>query len=58
MKDYERVEVTSRQAWRDWLKTHHQKEDSIWLITYKKHTGDRYVSYDACLLYTSDAADD
>jgi len=39
MKDYERVEVTSRQAWRDWLKTHHQKEDSIWLITYKKHTG-------------------
>ncbi len=47
MKDYERIEVTSRQAWRDWLKTHHQKEDSIWLITYKKHTGDRYVSYDA-----------
>lgn len=46
MKSYENVEVLTRQAWRDWLASHYQQADSIWLITYKKHT-DHYLSYDA-----------
>ena len=46
MKDYEQVEVTSRKALRDWLSTNYQQTESIWLVTYKKHTGDKYVSYD------------
>lgn len=44
---YEQVEVTSRTQWRDWLSTHHQQTESIWLVTYKKQTGSRYLSYDA-----------
>ena len=44
---YEQVEVVSRQAWRDWLAANYQQGESIWLITYKKHTGNRYLPYDA-----------
>ena len=46
MKNFEKVEVSSRQAWREWLADHYEQTESIWLITYKKHTGDRYLSYD------------
>ena len=46
MKDFEQVEVSSREAWRAWLAINHTQTESIWLVTYKKHTGDRYVSYD------------
>ena len=41
---YERVEVSSRKAWRDWLAANHKRSESIWLVTYKKHTGAKYVS--------------
>ncbi|MEO0648957.1 MAG: YdeI/OmpD-associated family protein [Cyanobacteria bacterium J06650_10] len=49
---YEQVEVTSRQQWRNWLATHYQQSESIWLVTYKKHTDkkyadSRYLAYDA-----------
>ena len=44
---YEQVEVTSRSDWRSWLATHYQQSESIWLVTYKKHTGSRYLPYDA-----------
>lgn len=47
MDHYERVEVISREQWRAWLESNHQQTDSIWLVTYKKHTGDRYLAYDA-----------
>ncbi len=55
MKDLEKVEVTSRQEWRDWLTAHYSRKDSIWLVTYKKHTdagnastlANRYLPYDA-----------
>lgn len=47
MDRFQQVEVTSRGQWRDWLATHHRQTDSIWLVTYKKHTGDRYLPYDA-----------
>ncbi|MEM9999194.1 MAG: YdeI/OmpD-associated family protein [Bacteroidota bacterium] len=43
----DRVEVTSRAAWRAWLAAHHTQPDGIWLVTYKKHTGGRYVDYDS-----------
>ncbi len=46
MKPYKTVEVLSRQSWRDWLASHYQQVDSIWLVTYKKHTA-HYLSYDA-----------
>ena len=47
LNNLERVEVDSRQAWRKWLNKNQSQSESIWLVTYKKHTGDRYLSYDA-----------
>ncbi len=38
-KDLQRVEITSRAEWRDWLKAHHRQRESIWLVTYKKNKG-------------------
>ncbi len=46
MDNYQRVEVTSREQWRNWLVDNHQQLESIWLVTYKKHTRDRYLAYD------------
>ena len=43
---YDTVEVTSRAAWRAWLAEHHASSPGIWLATYKKAAGDRYVPYD------------
>lgn len=43
----ERVEVTTRAAWRAWLQAHHTQADGIWLVTYKKHVDDRYLDYDS-----------
>ncbi|MEO1591940.1 MAG: YdeI/OmpD-associated family protein [Cyanobacteria bacterium J06632_22] len=43
-ENFEKVEVKSPQALRDWLKANHTQSDSIWLVTYKKHTGAKYVS--------------
>lgn len=41
-----RVQVTTAQAWRDWLAAHHGQTGSVWLVTFKKHCGDRHVPYD------------
>src|SRR5262249_52200880 len=38
--------VTSREEWRAWLTKHHQSETEVWLIYYKKHTGQPRISYD------------
>lgn len=42
----QRVEVTSRAEWRAWLAANHTQRESIWLVTYKKAAGDRYLPYD------------
>jgi uncharacterized protein YdeI (YjbR/CyaY-like superfamily) len=44
--DRERVQVESRAAWRAWLADNHERNAGIWLVTYKKHVPDKYVSYD------------
>ena len=46
MKQFEQVEVLSREQWRTWLTNNYTQTDSIWLVTYKKHTGSRYLPYD------------
>jgi uncharacterized protein YdeI (YjbR/CyaY-like superfamily) len=48
-ENFAKVEVTSAQQLRDWLITNHPQKESVWLVTYKKHTGDRYVSIQAVL---------
>lgn len=45
MKAFERVEVLSRKAWRDWLAENYRRTESIWIITHKKHTA-HYLPYD------------
>jgi uncharacterized protein YdeI (YjbR/CyaY-like superfamily) len=44
---YGQVEVTSQGAWREWLAANHGTSPGVWLVTYKKAEGDRYVPYDA-----------
>lgn len=35
----ERLYVTSREKWREWLEEHHQDTKEIWLILFKKASG-------------------
>lgn len=44
--DLPRVEVKSRAEWRQWLQTHHQQRESIWLVSYKR-SSPYYLSYAA-----------
>jgi uncharacterized protein YdeI (YjbR/CyaY-like superfamily) len=39
----ERVEITSAAQLREWLEAHYTQTESVWLVLYKKHTGDNYV---------------
>jgi uncharacterized protein YdeI (YjbR/CyaY-like superfamily) len=36
----------NRRAWRAWLEKHHASKSGIWLMYYKKHTGQPTVTYD------------
>ncbi|MDH5797246.1 MAG: YdeI/OmpD-associated family protein [Paracoccaceae bacterium] len=33
-----RIEVRSRAELREWLRDHHQQSETVWLVTYKKHS--------------------
>jgi uncharacterized protein YdeI (YjbR/CyaY-like superfamily) len=39
------VHPMSRGAWRAWLEEHHQRDEGVWLITYKKATGKPRFDY-------------
>lgn len=43
------VHPLSITEWRAWLIEHHQREEGIWLITYKKATGKPRIDYDAAV---------
>lgn len=43
--DLERVEVTSSEELRHWLKENHTQKESVWLVTYKKANLQKYVSW-------------
>ncbi len=43
----ERVEVVRASQWRAWLKKHHTRTEGIWLVSYKKHIADKYISWSA-----------
>ncbi|MFN0193169.1 MAG: YdeI/OmpD-associated family protein [Aestuariivirga sp.] len=36
LDDLPRVEITSRKAWRAWLKANHAKSGAVWAVTFKK----------------------
>lgn len=39
----QKVEVKSHEELRDWFEKNHAQKDSIWLVTYKKIAGDKYL---------------
>jgi len=39
------LRVTNRKAWRTWLSQHHNKEQEIWLVYAKQHTGKPRIAY-------------
>jgi uncharacterized protein YdeI (YjbR/CyaY-like superfamily) len=47
LKEFERVGVASRAELRDWFLAHHTQSESVWLVTFKKAAGERYLPYDA-----------
>lgn len=53
--DHERVQVESAEELRRWLRDHHDREESIWLVTWNKASGRPTVAYDdivdQCLCY-------
>jgi len=43
-ENFKQVEITSKLQLREWLYVNHTKNESIWLVTYKKQTIENYVS--------------
>jgi uncharacterized protein YdeI (YjbR/CyaY-like superfamily) len=43
--------VETREAWRAWLEEHHVVSEGVWLVSWKKATGQPFVPY-------SDAVDE
>jgi uncharacterized protein YdeI (YjbR/CyaY-like superfamily) len=45
LADVERFQAETRGEWRDWLEQNHATSSGIWLVTFKKNAGQRYLSY-------------
>jgi uncharacterized protein YdeI (YjbR/CyaY-like superfamily) len=39
------LRVQSADHWRAWLEEHHASESEVWLVFYKRHTGDTSIDY-------------
>lgn len=46
MKITKTLYVKNRKEWNAWLEKNHTKENEIWLIYYKRHTGKPRIPYD------------
>src|SRR5947209_19674397 len=46
MKISETLHITNRDDWRAWLVKNHETEKEVWLVYYKKHTGQPRIPYD------------
>jgi uncharacterized protein YdeI (YjbR/CyaY-like superfamily) len=46
MKIGKTLRVTDRAGWRAWLEENHSSETEIWLVFYKKHSGQPSIAYD------------
>lgn len=44
--DAEQVHCQTRAEWRGWLAQHHESQRSVWLVSWRKHTGGAAVGYD------------
>jgi len=50
------LQVTTRQEWRKWLRVNASKCDEIWLVYFKKNSGQARVSYEDAVLFRPDRA--
>lgn len=48
-ENFEKVEITAADQFRNWLLQHHAQEESIWRVTFKKHHPEKYVSREEVL---------
>ncbi len=46
MTEAELVEVTRVTQWRTWLRAHHARPDGVWVVTFKKGSGEPVVGYE------------
>lgn len=46
MKEFEQIQVENRPELRAWLSANYVREESIWLVTFKKHVAGKYVPWD------------
>ena len=46
METRQTLYVTDREEWRAWLAKHHASENEVWLIYYKKESGQPRIPYD------------
>jgi uncharacterized protein YdeI (YjbR/CyaY-like superfamily) len=45
LADVERFQAETRDEWRDWLEQNHATVSGVWLVTFKKNSGQPYFSY-------------
>ncbi|PRX55353.1 YdeI/OmpD-associated family protein [Flagellimonas meridianipacifica] len=43
-ENFEKIEITKVEGLRQWLLNNHTQSESVWLVTYKKESRDKYVS--------------
>ena len=43
-ENFEKVYIDTAEDLRVWLEKHHDQQESVWLVTYKKSVPDKYVS--------------
>lgn len=46
---FAKIEIKSQKDFRAWLEKNHTQKEAIWLVTYKKSEGDKYVSREEVL---------
>ena len=46
MQIKEKIYLKTREEWREWLKGNHHRQEGIWLVYYKKHTGKSRIPYE------------
>ncbi len=39
------IYVSGRKEWRSWLIENHDKAEEVWLVYYKRHTGNPTITY-------------
>lgn len=47
--DRDTFQPASRKQWRDWLQGHHGRTEGIWLVVWKKASGQANLDYDAAV---------